>query len=137
MLAPKRQKYRKTFRGKNRGKAIRGSTINFGEYGLKALAQGMVSSAQIEAARKAIAHYTKREGKIWIRVFPDKPITGKPSGTRMGGGKGDIQGYVVPVTPGKVLFELAGVNGFIASEALRRAADKLPVKTKFLKRDEI
>ncbi|MBU2577302.1 50S ribosomal protein L16, partial [Patescibacteria group bacterium] len=102
MLAPKRQKYRKTFRGKNRGKAVRGSSINFGEYALKALVQGMVSSAQIEAARKAIAHHTKREGKIWIRVFPSKPMTAKASGTRMGSGKGDIQGYVVPVTPGKV-----------------------------------
>lgn len=137
MLAPKKQKYRKTFRGKNRGKSVRGSAINFGEYALKALVHGMVSSAQIEAARKAIAHHTKREGKIWIRVFPAKPITSKASGTRMGGGKGDIQGYVVPVTPGKVLFELAGVNDVVAGEALKRAADKLPVKTKFLKRDEI
>jgi large subunit ribosomal protein L16 len=137
MLAPKRQKYRKSFRGKNRGIAVRGSTINFGEYALKSLGQGMVSSAQLEAARKAIAHYTKREGKIWIRVFPAKPMTSKPSGTRMGGGKGDIQGYVVPVTPGKILFELAGVNDIIASEALKRAADKLPLKTKFLRRDEI
>jgi len=135
MLAPKRQKYRKTFRGKNRGKAIRGSEINFGEFGLKAVTGGMVSSAQLEAARKAVSHFTKREGKVWIRVFPAKPITAKAAGTRMGGGKGDIQGYVVPVTPGRILFELAGVPENIAQEAFSRASAKFSIKTKFVKKE--
>jgi large subunit ribosomal protein L16 len=135
MLAPKRQKFRKTFRGKNRGEAVRGSKINFGEYGLKAMVHGHVSAAQIEAARKAIAHFTKREGKIWIRVFPDKPITAKAAGTRLGGGKGDVQGFVAVVLPGKILFELAGVSEISAQAAMKRAADKLPIKTKFLKKE--
>jgi len=135
MLAPKKQKYRKTFRGKNRGLSIRGAKIDFGEYGLKALTQGVVSAPQIESARKAIAHFTKREGKIWVRVFPDKPITAKAEG-RMGSGKGEVKGYVAVVSPGKILFELSGVGDEIAEEALHRAASKLPVKTKFLKREE-
>ncbi len=135
MLAPKRQKYRKIFRGKNRGLAVRGSSISFGEYGLKALEHSKVSSAQLEAARKAIAHFTKREGKVWIRIFPDRPITAKAAGTRMGGGKGDIQGYVANVVPGKVLFELAGVGEEAAIQAFKRAADKLPLKTKFFKKE--
>lgn len=135
MLAPKRQKYRKTFRGKNRGVALRGSQISFGEYGLKAQTRGLVSAAQIEAARKAIAHFTKREGKVWVRVFPDKPITGK-SEARMGSGKGDVKFYVAVVTPGKILFELAGVERGVAKEAFQRAASKLSVKTKFLGNEE-
>lgn len=135
MLAPKKQKYRKVFRGKNRGVAFRGSEINFGEYGLKAVAHGMVSAAQIEAARKAITHFTKREGKVWIRLFPHTPFTRKAAGTRMGGGKGDVQEYIAKVTPGKVLFELAGVTDAVAQGAFKRAADKLPVKTKFLKKE--
>ncbi len=134
MLAPKRQKYRKIFRGKNRGMARRGSAISFGEYGLKALSRGKVSAAQIEAARKAIAHFTKREGKVWIRIFPDRPITSKPAGTRMGGGKGDVQGFVANVVPGKVLFELAGVGEEAATQAFKRAADKLPIKTIFVRK---
>ncbi|HUW24450.1 MAG TPA: 50S ribosomal protein L16 [Patescibacteria group bacterium] len=135
MLAPKRQKYRKTFRGKNRGLATRGARVSFGEYGLKAITHGKVSAAQIEAARKAVAHFTKREGKVWIRIFPDRPITAKAAGVRMGGGKGDVQGFVAAVTPGKLIFELAGVNEEIAAQALKRAADKLPIKTKFVKRE--
>lgn len=135
MLAPKRQKYRKIFRDKTRGIAGRGASLAFGEYGLKAMTHGKISAAQIEASRKAIAHSTKREGKVWIRIFPDRPITAKAAGTRMGGGKGDVQGFVARVMPGKVLFELAGVNEEAASQALKRAADKLPIKTKFLKRE--
>jgi len=135
MLAPKRQKYRKIFRDKTRGIAGRGAGLAFGEYGLKAMTHGKISAAQIEASRKAIAHFTKREGKVWIRIFPDRPITAKAAGTRMGGGKGDVQGFVARVTPGKVIFELAGVNEEMASQALKRAADKLPIKTKFLKRE--
>jgi len=135
MLAPKKQKYRKQFRGKNRGLALRGAEIAFGEFGLKAMTRGKVSSIQIEAARKAIAHFTKREGKVWIRVFPDLPITSKAAGTRMGGGKGDVQGFVANVKPGKILFELAGVTEEVSKQAFQRAADKLPVKTKFLKKE--
>lgn len=136
MLAPKKQKFRKTFRGKNRGIAGRGSKICFGEYGLKAMTGGLVSAAQIEAARKAVAHFTKREGKVWLRIFPDKPITAKAEG-RMGSGKGDVKGFVAVVTPGKVLFELAGVTNEVASQALQRAASKLPLKTKFWRKDSL
>jgi len=135
MLAPKKQKYRKQFRGKNRGLALRGAEIAFGEFGLKALTRGKVSSVQIEAARKAIAHFTKREGKVWIRIFPDHPVTAKAAGTRMGGGKGDIQGYVANVKPGKILFELAGVSKEVSKQAFQRATDKLPIKTRFLKKE--
>jgi len=135
MLAPKKQKYRKQFRGKNRGLSIRGAEIAFGEFGLKAMTRGKVSSVQIEAARKAIAHFTKREGKVWIRIFPDRPVTAKAAGTRMGGGKGDIQGYVANVKPGKILFELAGVTEEVSKEAFQRATDKLPIKTRFLKKE--
>lgn len=134
MLQPKRQKYRKAFRGKNKGVATRGFTINFGEYGLKAKEHGQIASVQLEAARKAIAHFTKREGKVWIRVFPDKAITAKAAGSGMGAGKGDIKGYVAVVEPGKILFELAGVSEIVAFESLRRAASKLPIQTKFLKK---
>lgn len=135
MLAPKKQKFRKVFRGKNRGIATRGSEISFGEFGLKAVVHGAVSAAQIEAARKAISHFTKREGKVWIRLFPHTPITAKAVGTRLGGGKGDVKGYIAKVTPGKVLFELAGVSDAVAEAAFKRAADKLPIKTKFLKKE--
>lgn len=135
MLAPKKQKYRKQFRGKNRGLALRGAEIAFGEFGLKAMTRGKVSSIQIEAARKAIAHFTKREGKVWIRIFPDLPVTSKAAGTRMGGGKGDVQGFVANVKPGKILFELAGVSEEVSKQAFQRAADKLPVKTRFLKKE--
>ncbi|MCJ7829730.1 50S ribosomal protein L16 [Patescibacteria group bacterium] len=136
MLQPKKSKYKKQFRGKMRGLAFKGSFLAFGQYGLKSEGRGWLTDYQIEAARKAISHYTKRAGKVWIRVFPDKPITKKPIGVRMGGGKGDIKGYVVTVLPGRIIFELAGVEETIASQALKRAAAKLPFKTKFVKKLE-
>jgi large subunit ribosomal protein L16 len=132
MLQPKRSKYRKEFRGKMRGMAYRGSKLSFGDYGLKALACGWLSAVQIEAARKAITHYTKRTGKLFIRVFPHKPVTQKAAGVRMGSGKGDIDRYVAVVKPGRIIFELTGVESEIAQEALRRASHKLPFKTKFI-----
>ncbi len=136
MLQPKKSKYKKQFRGKMGGVASSGNTLAFGQYGLKSEGRGWLSNKQIEAARKAITHYTKRAGKVWIRVFPDKPVTKKPSGVRMGSGKGDIEGYVFTTLPGKIIFELAGVTENIAKEALRRAAAKLPFKTKFVKKME-
>ncbi len=135
MLQPKRQKYRKHFRGSMKGVATAGSKMSFGEYGLKAIGRGWLTSRQIEAARKAITHYTKRAGKVWIRVFPDKTYTKKGAGVRMGGGKGEIEGYVAVVKPGRIIFELAGVELNIAQEALRRAAQKLPFKAKFVTRN--
>lgn len=134
MLAPKKQKYRRTFRGKNKGSSFRGTKIEFGEYGLKALTRALISAVQIEAARRAISHFTKREGKVWVRIFPDKPITAKAAGAGMGAGKGEVKGYVAVVAPGKIIFELSGVSDEAAAAALKRAGDKLPVKTKFLKR---
>jgi large subunit ribosomal protein L16 len=136
MLQPKKSKFKKQFRGKMRGLAIRGSFLAFGQYGLKSEGRGWLTDRQIEAARKAIIHFTKRAGKVWIRVFPDKPITKKPTGVRMGGGKGDIVGYVVTIIPGRIIFELAGVTEVIANQALKRAAAKLPFKTKFVKKLE-
>jgi len=132
MLQPKRQKYRKHFRGKMKGQSHSGSKIDFGDYGLKAIGRGWLSNRQIEAARKTITHHTKRVGKMWIRVFPDKTYTKKGAGVRMGGGKGEIEGYVVPVKPGRIIFELAGVSQDIAKEAFRLAAQKLPFKTKIV-----
>lgn len=132
MLAPKRAKHRKQFRGKRGGKAIRGSDVSFGEFGLKAMSVGWVGSRQIEAARKALSHSTRRGGRIWIRIFPDKPITKKPPETRMGSGKGDVSEYVAVVKPGRVLFEMAGIPLEGAREAMRLAAAKLPVMTKFV-----
>lgn len=132
MLAPKRAKHRKQFRGKRGGKATRGSDVSFGEFGLKAMSVGWVGSRQIEAARKALSHSTRRGGRIWIRIFPDKPITKKPPETRMGSGKGDVSEYVAVVKPGRVLFELAGIPLEGAREAMRLAAAKLPVLTKFV-----
>ncbi len=136
MLQPKKSKFKKQFRGKMRGLDIRGSFLAFGQYGLKSEGRGWLTDRQIEAARKAISHFTKRAGKVWIRVFPDKPITKKPTGVRMGGGKGDIVGYVVTIIPGRIIFELAGVTEVIANQALKRAAAKLPFKTKFVKKLE-
>lgn len=132
MLQPRKSKYRKQFRGKMRGISSQGSTLAFGDYGLKSLGRGWLSARQIEAARRAITHHTKRAAKVWIRVFPDKPVTKKPAGAPMGAGKGDIDHYVAVVTPGRILFELAGVSKEIASEAMRRAGAKLPMKTKFV-----
>ncbi len=135
MLEPKKRKYRKEFRGKMRGKSTRGTTVDFGEYGLKSLTRGWITARQIEAARRTVTHQTKRTGKVWIRIFPDKPVTKKAAGARMGSGKGDIEEYVIAVKPGRILFELAGISEELAKETFRRAGHKLPVKTKFVKRD--
>lgn len=135
MLEPKRRKYRKDFRGKMRGKAQRGSTLAFGEYGLKALGRGWLSSSQIEAGRRAITHSLKRGGKVWIRVFPDKPVTSRPAGQRMGSGKGDIDRYVAVVLPGKVIYEVTGIDEGTAKAAFSRAARKMPFKTKIVGRE--
>lgn len=134
MLQPKRRKYRKEFRGTRTGKATRGITVAFGEFGIKALTPAWLSARQIEAARKTIAHDTKRAGKLWIRVFPTKPITHKPAGVKMGGGKGEIEEYVVTVRPGQVIFELGGLTEVDAREAFRKAGHKLPFRTEFIKR---
>ncbi len=136
MLEPKKRKYRKDFRGRRKGQATRGSTISFGEFGLKNLGRGWLSARQIEATRRAITHTLKRGGKVWIRVFPDKPVTSRPAGQRMGGGKGDIDRYVAVVKPGRILFEVAGVSEELAVEAFKRAAAKLPFKVKFVRREE-
>lgn len=120
------------FRGKRTGISIRGSNVDFGEYGLKATTAGWVSSRQIEAARRALTHYTRRGGRVWIRIFPDKPVTKKPPETRMGSGKGDVYEYVAVVRPGRVLFEMAGITREQAVESLRLAAAKLPVRTQFV-----
>lgn len=136
MLQPKRSKYRKQFRGKNRGAALRGADVEFGQFGLQALTHGQFSARQIEAARKVIAHTTKRLGQTWIRVFPDHPLTKKPLGVKMGSGKGDIQEYVAKIQPNKVLFELSGVTEEIAREAFRKAGHKIPMRTKFIKKVE-
>lgn len=134
MLVPKRAKFRKQFRGTTGRVDTRGTRVNFGEYGLKAMASGWVTSRQIEAARRAMTHYTKRGGRIWIRIFPDKPITKKPAETRMGGGKGDVFEYVVVVKTGRVLFEMGAIPQETAKEAMRLAAHKLPIKTRFIVR---
>ena len=134
-LMPKRTKYRKMQKGRNRGKATRGITVSDGEYGLQAVEAGAIKSNQIEAARIAMTRYIKRGGKVWIKIFPDKPITIKPAETRMGKGKGAPEYWVALVKPGRVMFELAGVPEEIAREAMRLAANKLPVKTKFVVRE--
>src|SRR5689334_17264555 len=135
MLAPRRAKHRKTFRGKRTGLSIRGSHVDFGEFGLKALTAGWVSSRQIEAARRALTHSTQRGGRVWIRIFPDKPITKKPPETRMGSGKGDVAEYVAVVRPGRVLFEMSGITKEQAKESLRLASAKLPVRTRFVEKE--
>jgi len=134
MLMPKRVKHRKQQRGRMRGKAFRGSRVSFGEYGLQALEPSWVTTRQIEAARVALTHFIKRGGKIWVRIFPDKPVTKKPLETRMGKGKGAPEIWVAVVKPGRMLFELAGVSEAMAQEAMDRAARKLPLKTKFVQR---
>lgn len=134
MLQPKRTKYRKQQKGRNRGLASRGSKVSFGEYGLKAIGRGRLTARQIEAARRAMTRHVKRSGKIWIRVFPDKPITKKPLEVRMGKGKGNVEYWVALVRPGKVLYEMEGVSELLAREAFALAAAKLPVKTTFVKR---
>lgn len=132
MLAPKRAKHRKQFRGKMGGVSVRGSVLSFGQFGLKAQEAGWVTARQIEAARRAMTHYTKRGGRIWIRVFPDKPVTKKPAETRMGSGKGDVEEFVAVVRPGLILFEMGAVEPKIAQEAIRLASHKLAIKTKFI-----
>ncbi|MCL7972741.1 MAG: 50S ribosomal protein L16 [marine benthic group bacterium] len=136
MLQPKRVKYRKQQKGKIRGNAMRGNTVAFGDYGLQTLDAGWITNRQIEAARVAMTRHIKRGGKVWIRIFPDKPITSKPAETRMGKGKGNPEGWVAPVKPGRVMFELEGVDESIARRAMELAAAKLPVKTRFLVREE-
>jgi large subunit ribosomal protein L16 len=135
MLMPNKVKFRKQMRGKMRGVAWRGSTLNFGDFGLQALEPGWVTARQIEAGRVAITRHVKRGGKVWIRVFPDKPVTKKPAETRMGGGKGAPEGWVCVVRPGRILFELEGVTEEVAREALRLAAHKLAIKVRFLNRE--
>lgn len=136
-LMPKRVKYRKAHRGRRTGKATRGNTISFGEYGLKALQPAWITQRQIEAARVAITRQLKRDGKVWIRIFPDKPFTKKPLETRMGKGKGAPEYWVAVVKPGTIMFEVAGVNEVSAHEAIRLASHKLPIKTKFVKRYDL
>ncbi len=135
MLQPKRVKYRKQQKGRLRGKATRGNTISFGDYGLQAIEPGWITNRQIEAARVAMTRHIKRGGKVWIRIFPDKPVTQKPAETRMGKGKGNPEGWVAPVKPGRVMFELEGVPVDLARRAMQLAAAKLPVKTRFLERE--
>ena len=134
MLQPKRTKFRKMHKGRNRGLALRGSKVSFGEFGLKATGRGRITARQIEAARRTMTRHIKRGGKIWIRVFPDKPITQKPLEVRQGKGKGNVEYWVCQIQPGKVLFEMAGVTEEIAREAFRLAAAKIPVPTIFVKR---
>jgi large subunit ribosomal protein L16 len=134
MLMPKRVKYRKQMRGRMRGLARRGANVQFGEFGLQALEPAWITSRQIEACRRTIVRHIKRRGKVWIRIFPDKPVTAKPAETRMGKGKGAVDHWVAVVKPGRVLFEMAGVPEEVAREALILAAYKLPIRTKFIKR---
>ena len=136
MLLPKRVKYRRVHRGHMKGKALRGNTVSNGEFGLQATEPAWITSNQIEAARVAMTRYTKRGGKVWIKIFPDKPVSKKPLGTRMGSGKGAPEYWVAVVKPGRVMFEIAGVSEEVAREALRLASHKLPLKTKFVKREE-
>jgi len=135
MLQPKRVKYRKTHKGRRRGNAQTGNTITFGDFGLQALESAWITSQQIEAARRAITHHFRRGGKVWIRVFPDKPVTKKPAETRMGSGKGAPDHWVAVVKPGRILFEMAGVDEKIAKEAIRLASHKLPIDTRFVVRE--
>jgi len=136
MLMPKRVKYRKVQRGRMKGKATRGNVVSYGEYGLMAMDPGWITSNQIEAARVVMTRYTKRGGQVWIKIFPDKPVTEKPAETRMGSGKGSPEYWVSVVKPGRVMFEIAGVGDESAKEALRLASHKLPIKTKIVKKGE-
>ena len=135
MLMPKRVKYRKMQRGRMKGVATRGNVVSDGEFGLQATEAGLITGNQIEAARVAMTRYMKRDGKVWIKIFPDKPVTRKPAGTRMGKGKGNTEFWVAAVKPGRVMFEVAGVPEATAREALRLATNKLPVKTKFISKE--
>ena len=137
MLMPKRVKYRRQHRGRMKGKAQKGNTLAYGEYGLQALGSTLLTANQIEAARRAMTRYIKRGGNIWIKVFPDKPVSKKPAEVRMGSGKGAPEYWVAVIKPGRVLFEMSGVSEEVAREAMRLAAQKLPIKTKFVKRLEV
>lgn len=134
LLQPKRTKHRKTFKGKRGGVATRGNALSFGTFGLKSMEAGFITARQLEAARRAVAHFTQRGGRIWIRVFPDKPVTKHPAESRMGSGKGDVEGYVAVVKPGSLIFEMGAVAKLTAEEALRLAAHKLPLATKFVEK---
>ena len=136
MLMPKRVKYRRVHRGRMTGKAMRGNTLAYGEFGLQAMEPGWITSNQIEAARIAMTRFTKRSGQVWIKIFPDKPVTKKPAETRMGSGKGSPEYWVSVVKPGRIMFEIAGVSEEVAREALRLASHKLPIKTKIIARTE-
>lgn len=135
LLVPKRVKYRKTFRGKRGGVASRGNDLAFGSFGLKVTERGWITSRQIEAARRTITHFTARGGRLWIRIFPDKPVTKHPAEARMGSGKGEVVGYVAVVRPGNVIFEMGAVPSATAAEALRLASHKLPLKTRFVTKE--
>ena len=137
MLMPKRSKYRKQHRGRMTGKAMRGSRIHYGDFGLRALEPHWITGRQIEAARRAIVRHMKRSGKLWIRIFPDKPVTVKPAETRMGSGKGNVDHYVAVVKPGRIIFEVSGVDEPMAKRALELAAQKLPISTMFVSRDAV
>lgn len=134
LLQPKRTKHRKVFKGKRGGVATRGNSLSFGTFGLKAMEAGFISARQLESARRAMAHFTQRGGRIWIRIFPSKPITKHPAESRMGSGKGDVEGYVAVVKPGSLIFEMGAVIKETAEEALRLAAHKLPIDTKFVEK---
>ena len=136
MLSPKRTKFRKTFKGRIHGEAKGGTTLNFGEYGLKAAEPERITARQIEAARRAMTRHMKRQGRVWIRIFPDNPVTQKPTEVRMGKGKGSVEYWSAKVKPGRVMFEIDGVPHAVAEEALRLAAMKLPIKTRFVQRDD-
>ena len=136
MLMPKRVKYRRVQRGRMKGKALRGNTVTYGQYGLQALEPAWITANQIEAARVAMTRYIKRGGQVWIKIFPDKPVTAKPAETRMGSGKGTLEYWVAVVKPGRILFEIAGVDEDLAREAMRLASNKLPIKCKFVKKEE-
>ena len=136
MLEPRKVKYRKWQKGRSKGVAHRGTKLSFGSYGLKSMGTKWITARQIEAARRAIIRYLKKGGKLWIRIFPDKPITFKGIEVSMGGGKGAVDHYVYPIKPGRIIFELDGIDEAMAKEAFRKAADKLPIKTKFIKREQ-
>ena len=137
MLMPKRMKFRKQMKGRNRGNAKGGTEVSFGDYGLQAIEAGLMSARQIEAARIAMTRHAKRGGQVWIRIFPDKPITAKPAEVRMGKGKGSVEKWVARIKPGRVLYEMTGVEESVAREAMRLASHKLPFKTRFVTRDEV
>lgn len=137
MLQPKRTKYRKVQKGRNRGLALRGNKVSYGQYGLKAKSRGRITARQIEAARRALTRFIKRAGQVWIRIFPDKPITKKPLEVRMGKGKGNVEYWVAQIQPGRMLFEIEGVDREVAEEAFRLASRKLPVDTMFVEQEEM